>query len=34
MLWLVSILDKVDVPIDKLGDSTGRLGELEQLVDL
>ena len=25
---LVSVLDKVDVPIEKLGDSTGALTEL------
>jgi len=31
---LVSILDKAGVPTERLGDSTGKLGELEHLVDL
>jgi hypothetical protein len=31
---LVSMLGKAGVPLDKLGDSTGRLGEVEELVDL
>jgi hypothetical protein len=31
---LVSMLGKFGVPMDKLGDSTGRLGEVEQLIDL
>jgi hypothetical protein len=31
---LVSMLDKLGVPLEKLGDSTGRLGEVEQLLDL
>jgi hypothetical protein len=31
---LVSVLDKVGVPTERLGDSTGRLSEVEQLVDL
>jgi hypothetical protein len=31
---LVSMLDKVGIPTERLGDSTGRLGEIEQLVDL
>jgi hypothetical protein len=31
---LVSVLDKAGIPTERLGDSTGRLGELEHLVDL
>lgn len=31
---LVSMLGKLGVPLEKLGDSTGRLGEVEQLLDL
>jgi uncharacterized protein DUF1552 len=31
---LVSMLGKLGVPLEKLGDSNGRLGEVEQLIDL
>jgi len=31
---LVSVLGKFGVPLEQLGDSTGRLGEIEALVDL
>lgn len=31
---LVSMLDKVGVPLDHLGDSTGRLGEIEHLAEV
>jgi len=31
---LVSMLGKLGVPIEKLGDSTGKLGDVEQLIDL